>query len=136
MAGRKFSVDISKWVKKANGNVHTATSKMLLNITKNVTYETPVKDGYARNNWRHSLNEPDLTTTDVPDKKPKVESKMVEIPEGQDFNYYLTNSLPYIEALEYGSSRQAPQGMVRMTVADFTKIAVEAVEFTKRGGRE
>ena len=32
---------------------------------------------------------------------------------------YVTNSLPYARQLEMGSSRQAPAGMVRVTIADF-----------------
>lgn len=32
---------------------------------------------------------------------------------------YLTNSLPYAKPLEYGHSKQAPSGMVRLTVQDF-----------------
>ena len=35
---------------------------------------------------------------------------------------YITNTVPYILALEYGSSPQArvPEGMVRVTIAEFT----------------
>ena len=41
---------------------------------------------------------------------------------------YLTNNLPYIMALEYGHSRQAPAGMARITVAYFQKIVDKAVQ--------
>jgi hypothetical protein len=34
---------------------------------------------------------------------------------------YLTNSLPYARRLEYGWSKQAPAGMVRITVANFER---------------
>jgi hypothetical protein len=135
MANSKFAVDISKWVDKANGNVRTATKKIIVDIAEKIKVATPVKDGYARNNWMQSFDAPDLSTTDVADKKPRMAAKMPEMPKGRDFSYYLTNSLPYIRRLEYGYSKQAPQGMVRLTVADYAGVALEAVEFTKRGGK-
>jgi hypothetical protein len=36
--------------------------------------------------------------------------------------FYLTNNLPYGERLEYGYSKQAPSGMVRITLAEYEKI--------------
>lgn len=39
---------------------------------------------------------------------------------------FLTNNLPYIERLERGWSKQAPTGMVALTVAEFGGIAADA----------
>jgi hypothetical protein len=44
---------------------------------------------------------------------------------------YLTNNLPYIKKLEYGSSQQAPRGMARVTIADFERI-VQAKAYQAR----
>lgn len=41
---------------------------------------------------------------------------------------YITNSLPYGPRLEFGWSRQAPQGFVRVTVAEFSTIADTAAQ--------
>lgn len=35
---------------------------------------------------------------------------------------FITNSVPYAGALEYGHSKQAPQGVVRLTVAEFQSV--------------
>jgi hypothetical protein len=40
---------------------------------------------------------------------------------------YITNSLPYAIPLEFGHSQQAPGGMVRITVARFQQIVLEAI---------
>lgn len=40
---------------------------------------------------------------------------------------YFTNSLPYAEKLEYGSSQQAPSGMVRISAAEFDSIAEQVI---------
>nr|WP_218179145.1 hypothetical protein [Pseudomonas gingeri] len=40
---------------------------------------------------------------------------------------YLINNLPYAIPLEFGHSKQAPAGMVRVTVARFQQIVEEAV---------
>ena len=40
---------------------------------------------------------------------------------------FFTNNLPYAAALENGHSGQAPGGMVRVTVARFQQIVLEAI---------
>jgi len=40
---------------------------------------------------------------------------------------YLLNNLPYSVPLEYGHSKKAPQGMVRMTLARFQQIVDDVV---------
>lgn len=40
---------------------------------------------------------------------------------------YIVNNLPYAIPLEYGHSKQAPHGMVRVTLANFQRIVDEAI---------
>ena len=40
---------------------------------------------------------------------------------------YIINNLPYAIPLEFGHSTQAPGGMVRVTVARFQRIVLEAI---------
>lgn len=44
---------------------------------------------------------------------------------------YIVNNLPYGQRLEYGWSTQAPNGMVRITVAEFADIVQDAVRATE-----
>ena len=41
---------------------------------------------------------------------------------------FITNSLPYAIPLEYGHSKKAPEGMIRVTVARFEQIIQEAIK--------
>ena len=44
---------------------------------------------------------------------------------------YLVNNLEYARALEYGHSKQAPKGMVRITVAEFPQVVRKAAQETR-----
>lgn len=57
---------------------------------------TPVDTGQARASWRISKTQ-----------------------EGEIFKWRIVNGVPYIIFLEYGSSKQAPQGMVRINLDRF-----------------
>lgn len=46
---------------------------------------------------------------------------------------YFTNNLPYAYSLEFGHSKQAPGGMVRITAQDFQKLFSEAARVVRNG---
>lgn len=46
---------------------------------------------------------------------------------------YFTNNLPYAYSLEFGHSKQAPGGMVRITAQDFQKLFSEAAREVRNG---
>ena len=86
--------------------------------------------GRFRGNWMFSIGSPDTSTVDQVD--PGGSRSMARIVNGAlHFNAgetaYITNSLPYAILLEYGHSTQAPNGMVRITLANFQKIVEEAI---------
>lgn len=86
--------------------------------------------GRFRGNWMFSIGSPDDTTTDEID--PSGEKSMARIRDGAiEFKAgetaYITNSLPYAIPLEFGHSTQAPNGMVRVTLARFEQIIAEAI---------
>ncbi|WP_110947388.1 hypothetical protein [Pseudomonas bohemica] len=86
--------------------------------------------GRFRGNWMFSIGSPDNNTTEEVD--PSGSKSMARIVNGAiEFKAgetaYITNSLPYAIPLEYGHSTQAPGGMVRITVARFQQIVLEAI---------
>lgn len=86
--------------------------------------------GRFRGNWMFSIGSPDTSTVDQVD--PGGSRSMARIVNGAlQFNAgetaYITNSQPYAIPLEYGHSTQAPNGMVRITLANFQKIVEEAI---------
>ena len=78
-----------------------------------VTLRTPVDTGRARANWSLTAVPDDSTTTSIIQQPPSTNPELYPV-------YYVQNTLPYIVALEFGSSSQAPNGMFRLTLAEFT----------------
>ena len=86
--------------------------------------------GRFRGNWMFSIGSPDSTTTDEVDPSgakstARIVAGAIEFKAGD--TCYITNSLGYAIPLEFGHSTQAPGGMVRITVARFQQIVLEAI---------
>ncbi|MFJ2319199.1 hypothetical protein [Pseudomonas sp. NPDC087817] len=86
--------------------------------------------GRFRGNWMFSIGAPDSTTTEEVDpsgakSKARIVAGAIEFKAGD--TCYITNSLGYAIPLEFGHSTQAPGGMVRVTVARFQQIVLEAI---------
>jgi hypothetical protein len=86
--------------------------------------------GRFRGNWMFSIGSPDNTTTEEVDPSgrkstARIVDGAIEFKAGD--TAYITNSLPYAIPLEFGHSQQAPGGMVRITVARFQQIVLDAI---------
>jgi len=86
--------------------------------------------GRFRGNWMFSIGSPDNTTTDEVDPSgrkstARIVDGAIEFKAGD--TAYITNSLPYAVALEFGHSTQAPNGMVRVTLGRFQQIVLDAI---------
>jgi len=113
-------------------NINKRTEKMVrgtvIGCASRIIKRTPVKDGTLRGNWQASIGQPVQTTIDRMDKNGAASVSDVAR-EGQRLNigavFYMTNNLPYAAAIEFGSSTQAPQGMMRIEVLE-TAAAIQA----------
>ena len=123
IAGEKmsFSADLSRIIKKTNGNIDLVVRKITADVFRSVILKTPVMTGRARGNWQASADAPKSGySMGRKDKSGgKVIAEAVQASKGAGGITYLVNNLPYIRPLEYGSSKQAPSGMVRLTVLEF-----------------
>jgi len=107
-----------------------------LEIQRRLMDKTPVDTGRARGNWNASIGEPDFTTSETTSAaatiaKASAVVRGFELSEGASF--YVSNGLPYIERLEEGYSAQAPNGMVRVTVAELKPLAERIGASLNRG---
>ena len=91
---------------------------------------SPVDEGLFRNNWFSGLNKPNDETTEKLSnygqgiiKGPRY-TEVLHLSTSYDIGdqMYFTNSLPYARRLEYGHSKQAPHGMVRVATAQWPMI--------------
>ena len=104
---------------------------------------TPVYTGYARGNWQASIGQPILSEVTRYDREAgfaPTSGRGIAFDEAEDTekkdvdkDFYLTNNAEYIRNLEfYGGSKQAPHGMVRITIADFQNIVDKAIRNNKK----
>jgi hypothetical protein len=84
--------------------------------------KSPVDTGRFRASWTIGVGQPDTTVAPdvVKGQVAVAEPRIPAITVGQ--TYYHSNSLPYARRLEYGWSKQAPAGMVRLTAAEIPGI--------------
>ena len=142
----EFALQLKAFAEKATANVNTVVRRISLDVLSHVVLRTPVGNrelwavnierkakglpglvpkgyvgGRLRANWNVSLAAPDESTSEVKDKTGASTiargSAAIDGYTGEDI--YMTNGLPYAIPIEYGSSKQAPAGMVRVTVAEF-----------------
>ena len=113
-------------------NINKRTEKMvrgtIIGCASRIIKRTPVDEGTLRGNWQPSIGQPVNSTIVRTDKSGQASSADMAR-EGQRLNigavFYMTNNLPYAAAIEFGSSKQAPQGMMRIEVLE-TAAAIEA----------
>jgi hypothetical protein len=86
--------------------------------------------GRFRGNWQFSIGAPAEGELDQVDPAggvtlAKLRLQVEQLTIGQ--TAYIVNNLPYAVPLEYGHSKQAPGGMVRITLSRFQQIVDEAI---------
>ncbi len=145
-----FSLDISKFVKKAQGNTDKVVRKVIIDLGTGIIKKNPVGDpdlwqskppagyvgGRSRANWQYGNNLMPAGSIDSTD--PSGGKTIAAITAGVKTAptaaiHWIANSLPYITRLEDGHSKQqAPFGMVKLTVKEFQSIVKGAVNGVRR----
>ena len=90
----------------------------LLSIFSDTITATPVKTGRLRNNWMTSIGMPDTGIREGRGKggaSRKNAKSMIDSFELGN-TVFFANNLPYALPVELGSSKQAPEGMLRTSV--------------------
>jgi hypothetical protein len=117
----KFRSEFKKIVAKAKSKNELFFSKLIVEADKRLVAKSPVDTGRFKSNWRvgnGGVNTLTTASTGEPNNAPEINSIKIN---GQTI--HLTNSLPYAHRLEYGWSKQAPSGMVRLTLTELQGVA-------------
>ena len=146
----EWSFDLTEYAKKKNVEIKEVRKAYAFALYSSIVKKTPVDTGRARGNWNISVGSADTSTDDPSSyptsyrKRQKKNAKSgkktsrpaaklkykdpasISTPDG-DESIFISNNLPYIESLEYGSSKQAPNGMVGVTLANNENIFNAAV---------
>lgn len=101
----------------------------LFGLAGRIIKRSPVDTGRFRNNWQASVNTINTATTNSVDRSgassiSEARKTIESLKMGGTF--YLSNNLPYARRLEYGWSKQAPNGMLRRSVAELQARMNEA----------
>ena len=126
VGGISVSPPFEKGAESATEFFHASLRAVALETYTRIAMRTPVRTGRARGNWHITINQP---------SDEEMERKATSGPPGSEYNklskatvvnfpdIYIQNALPYILELEYGhSQQQAPQGMVRLTLAEISSM--------------
>lgn len=144
-----FAMDLQAFRDKVDRRTHAVVKSIVLRVGVALVMKSPVGDadywimpapeGYTggrfRANWQYHLNSADSSTNEKTDKSggptiASIQAKVSDRPAGGV--HYITNSLPYARRLEEGwSHRQAPHGMIAITVVEFRPIVAAAVRELK-----
>lgn len=139
-----FALDLKAFAQKTTTKADMVVRKVVIDVGTSLVFKSPVGDadywinkppaGYVggrfRANWQYGLNSPSSVTHDKTDSNgaatvSAIVGKVSKQAAGKV--HYLTNGLPYGKRLEEGwSHRQAPNGMVGLTVIEFQQIVVAA----------
>lgn len=136
-----FANRMSRISVEVEGGVERAVKDCAVAVTCAVIHATPVDTGRARSNWTAELDQAfqNLFPAHVPGEKgstatanaeiaiEKAEAVIEQFDIGKNGSIHISNSLPYIGALNDGHSAQAP--------ADFVKLAVMDGLATVRGAK-
>lgn len=114
-----FSTDLDKAKLNLAGYAEEMVRGTLFSLASRIIKESPVDTGRFRGNWQASINSPQKSKMQRLDKSGAaaigdMSSVVMSMKMGQTF--YLTNNLPYARRLEYGYSKQAPSGFLRINV--------------------
>lgn len=112
--------------------------KMTLLGFAGVVKKSPVLTGRFRGNWQvgigQSASVPELSTLDAGTQgsSPSVFRELAALQELSSLQpydaTYVANALPYAERLESGYSKQAPGGMVSLTIGELQQVLVQEDE--------
>lgn len=119
-----FTVDLSRICAKAQGNVENVVRKVTIETFRKVILKSPVDTGRFRANWIYATQTYSTATSEAVDKGGgATASRIAAQVASTRINgapLYLTNSLPYAKRLEEGYSRQAPSGMVKLSLMEIS----------------
>ncbi len=124
----KFTLDVRAFCEKAKKNPETVMRQVSIKLFSAIIKGSPVDTGRFRMNWQTSGATPasgNIAGVDATGNK-AVNSATTFIgntPAWQELT--LTNNLPYAQRLEYGWSKQAPTGVVRVNVLRFQQLINE-----------
>lgn len=141
-----FELDLRRFVEKAKGNSEQVVRKVGIDMLARIIDRSPVGNpdlwqsppppayvgGRFRGNWQvtfgaKAISETGRVDANGGDTLRAGQAVLAAYQNGVN-SIWLTNTVPYSMRLEFGWSNQAPQGMARITAAEFQQFINKAVQ--------
>jgi len=130
MAG-EFELALGRFAEKFLDLADEAVIGIVLEVHGKLVERSPVDTGWFRAQWTYGLDDFDTAprpSPPLPEGRQPGDGPIYGGPKQPPFTvgighiHFLYNNAPYARRLEYGYSGKAPNGMVRITVAEFHDI--------------
>lgn len=126
MTAKQFTLQLNKEIADTEKKIEDAIALIALDSLRGVVKKPPVDTGRFRGNWIVSKNAANTTSSQVTDKNggqtiTKGSGVIDTFKMNTDSRIIIQNNLPYANRLENGWSKQAPNGMVALTVAEMQR---------------
>lgn len=130
-SGSVFSAQIAEFVKKANGNIDLVVRRVALDMFSRVIQKSPVDEGRFKSSYVVSINSIPSGDPGTIDKSgapsfQRVNAAVLQLKGGDVIT--MCSNLSYSRRLEFGWSQQAPAGMVRLTISEFSGVVSAAAQ--------
>lgn len=125
MSNAEFRKNFAAALAQAGEHAQTVVRQTAVSLAASMIQKSPVDTGRFKGNWQIGLNGINHDTGAAPDATggaalARIQLGLSGFQPGQ--HIFITNSLPYSRKLEYDAwSKQAPAGMVRITVAEYAQ---------------
>lgn len=130
-----FEAALARFATDTKGKIDRFVIYVVLEFRTRLIVRSPVKTGRFRNNWLYGVDEiPSATLIEVDPTGEQASARIAAGIPATAFGHrhYIVNNLPYGRSLENGSSKQAPLGMVRITVLETEEIVARAAEAVQK----
>ena len=125
MIQKSFTLAIKEFMAQTKEDHRNMTARAGMELARRVILKTPVDTGRARGSFMATIGAPASGQSGLidPTGQNAIAAAISTYSRAPAFsNLWLTSNLEYILDLEYGSSRQAPQGMVRVSIAELESL--------------
>lgn len=126
----EFEGDLDAFAKQVGIDYTKVVKRVALDLFTRIVMKTPVDTGRARASWNITIGEVDTTVAPEGQQpemntwaaEAKAATALATLTERAVFTapIFITNNLPYIGELENGHSKQAPHGMVTLSIDEVT----------------
>ncbi len=124
---KQFLLDLDGFKKTVGDKVVLLQKRVALDLYARIIRRTPVDTGRARASWNLSIQQQDRSV------RPEGQYSTPHVPLDTPFpvqlgqTIWISNNLPYIGELEHGHSKQAPTGMVAISVEE-ARVHIEQLK--------